>query len=103
VRENELDEPQYGFSHMMATKAFLAHVGGYNHQYHYTENMELFFRAKDLGYPIAKLDEVMIARRFHTHNASSDTLSAKGDLLKSARASIERQRKSGSSGRYHGE
>ncbi len=94
VRPNEFDKAHFGFGYLMAKKSFFVKVGGFKSEYLLLENMELFFRAKEMGFQVAKLPEVVIRRRIHTSNTSRDIKTARMNLIKMTRASIHTHRNS---------
>ncbi len=94
ITPEHLENPQFGFGYLIAKKTFLEEVGGFDPKYQTMENLDLFYRAKDMGYQIAKFPEVVVLRRVHTSNTSRDVMSFRTNLIKMTRASIMRQRES---------
>ena len=92
LRNEHLIENQFGFGYLMAKKIFLEKVGNFDPRYRTMENMDMFYRAKDLGYQIAKLSEVTVLRRIHNSNLSGNLIAARANLLNTAKVSIEHQR-----------
>jgi glycosyltransferase involved in cell wall biosynthesis len=91
IQQKRINTPQYGFGYLMARKSHLEKIGGYDPEYNIVENMEMFFRMKDIGVQIDFFPRVVIHRRIHEKNVSQQTNIARLNLLKMASKSIQRQ------------
>jgi len=92
LRDEELSEGQFGLGHIIAKKSLFVKVGGFDPKYLTNENLEILFRAKGLDFQIDTFPEVVILRRIHTKNLSQKVALSRANMLKIARASIERQK-----------
>lgn len=97
IPDTEFKEGTYGFGYLMAKRSMLEKVGGFNPKFRTGEFMEFFFHLKDFGFEIAKLPEITVLRRIHGENLSKNVRAMRENLLKSAKASIERQKGSSES------
>jgi len=92
LRAEELSEGHFGCGYFIAKKSFLEKVGGFDPKYQNLVDIELLFRAKDLGFQIDKFPEVVILRRIHDKNLSQKVSLARANMLKMVQASVERKR-----------
>ncbi len=69
-------------------------VGLFDTAYSSSSDSDWFFRANDLGIPMAALPDVLLEKRIHTANQSYDNVIAT-DILRQLRASLKRKAESG--------
>ena len=77
---------------LVARKSVFTRVGGFNPDYEVGSDFEWFTRAKDAGVQIKIMEEVLVQRRVHRENISSQMGMRKQNLLKMFKESIDRQR-----------
>lgn len=80
-------------SALLVRRRVLEEVGGFDVSLWCSNDSDWFFRAKDAGITMALLPDVLLYRRIHRANLSSDVPTATSDLLRVVKASIVRQRR----------
>jgi glycosyltransferase involved in cell wall biosynthesis len=80
---------------MMARRAVLATVGGYDESMALGEDLDWQARAKAAGVRAGALDRVCLHYRVHRANTSSDTRANRVATLQLLRASVQRRRRQG--------
>lgn len=86
------DHAAYIVSSMLVERELFDVVGLFNPVYRNTDNSEWIFRAKDHGYVAGIIEEVLLFRRIHEDNISSDVNQQVRSLLKVVNSSIRRQK-----------
>lgn len=76
---------------LVARKSIFDLVGGFNPDYKVCSDFEWFTRAKDAGIKLKILDEVLLHRRVHGENISSQMQARKKSMLKMFKESIDRK------------
>ena len=77
---------------LVARKSVFDRVGGFNSEYSVGSDFEWFTRSKEAGIKIKILDEVLLHRRVHGENISSQMQLRKKNMLKMFKESIDRKR-----------
>ncbi len=77
---------------LVARKAVFAQVGRFNTDYQLAEDVDWYARAKDLEIPSAVIPEVLLSKRVHGSNSSTNAQVSTQALLKVLRQSIQRQK-----------
>ncbi|HEY9644828.1 MAG TPA: glycosyltransferase [Chroococcidiopsis sp.] len=77
---------------LVARKSVFQSVGLFNEAYQLAEDVDWYARAKDLQIPMAVIPEVLLHKRVHDHNSSSNAQVSNQALLQALRQSIQRQR-----------
>jgi glycosyltransferase involved in cell wall biosynthesis len=77
---------------LVARKSVFDRVGGFNTDYRVCSDFEWFTRSKDAGIKIKILEEVLLHRRVHRGNISSQMQIRKKNMLKMFKESIDRKR-----------
>lgn len=77
---------------LVARKSVFQTVGTFNETYQLAEDVDWYARAKDLQVPMAIIPEVLLYKRVHDHNSSSNAQISNQALLQALRQSIQRQR-----------
>jgi glycosyltransferase involved in cell wall biosynthesis len=77
---------------LVARKTVFEKVGKFNPDYKLAEDVDWYARAKDQNIPMAVIPEVLLYKRVHNSNSSSDAEVSNQALLKLLRQSINRQR-----------
>jgi glycosyltransferase involved in cell wall biosynthesis len=93
VRKSLLERDQIGLMTLVVRKTVFTQIGGFDPSYRVGSDFEWFIRAKDADIPMAILPEILLYRRIHDSNLSSQTQACYGGLLRMFKASINRQRK----------
>ncbi len=86
------DHPAFVPSALMVRTTTLDRIGTFDQRYLMSSDSDWFFRAKDLGVPMAILPQTLLLRRIHDQNHSAQTGTAMREMLQVARASLVRQR-----------
>lgn len=86
------DHPAFVPSALMVHKSTLDRVGTFDQRYRMGSDSDWFFRAKDLGIPLAVLPQTLLVRRIHDRNHSAQTSTAIREVLKIAKSTLDRQR-----------
>lgn len=79
---------------LMARKSLLALIGQFNAEFTIASDVDWFARAKDSNIPGAVIPEVLLHKRVHNTNVSSNARLNNKELLGLLRKSIARQQKS---------
>ncbi|MBW4497060.1 MAG: glycosyltransferase family 2 protein [Oscillatoria princeps RMCB-10] len=79
---------------LMARKSLLALIGQFNAEFTIASDADWFARAKDSNIPWAVIPEVLLHKRVHNTNVSSNARLNNKELLALLRKSIARQQKS---------
>jgi glycosyltransferase involved in cell wall biosynthesis len=77
---------------LVARKTVFEKVGKFNPDYKLAEDVDWYARAKDQNISMAVIPEVLLYKRVHNSNSSSDAQVSNQALLKLLRQSINRQR-----------
>ena len=77
---------------MLVRRRTFEAVGLLDPAYTITPDSDWFFRAKDMGVPMAVVDEVLLRRRLHRDNLSSQTERSAAEVRRITLASVRRQR-----------
>jgi glycosyltransferase involved in cell wall biosynthesis len=90
-----LKEPQIGsmLSSFVARKMVFDSVGNFDDRLKYSADMDWFARAKDLEIPMAYLAEILLLKRVHDRNATSQTQLNNAELLRVIKRKLDRKRK----------
>jgi glycosyltransferase involved in cell wall biosynthesis len=91
------DSVGYGVGTLVARKTVFDQVGGFDPEFVLAEDADWFLRAKDAGIPVGVVPDILLHQRIHGSNTRYRTAANQPLLLKAIRASIERQRKPGTS------
>lgn len=75
---------------LLVRKEILHQVGGFEPRFRIDNDSEWFFRARDAGVPMAILPEILLYRRIHGSNQTSQTRSG-GPLLRIVKESLDRR------------
>jgi hypothetical protein len=70
----------------------LRSVGGYDDSFRSHENIDVLFRLREQGQPIAVLEDVVLFRRFHGANISHTAWPERDPRLRSLKAKLDRAR-----------
>ena len=94
VRAGQLDAPSVGYlpSSLVARRELFTRVGPFDTSYRVVSDVDWFARAKDAGARMAILPQVLLHRRVHGRNLTTDIDANQAALLRTLRASIARQR-----------
>ena len=93
ARPEWLKEPQYASSTAVLTvrKEIFAGIGTFNEDYQSGEDTEWLVRASEAGIRMARLPDLVLYRRIHDNNLSTQTIAAsRANLIRIARESIRR-------------
>jgi glycosyltransferase involved in cell wall biosynthesis len=71
----------------------LSELGGYDESHWGSENIDLLFRMRELGYEIAVLPDIVLFRRYHGDNLSFNSWPEKDPRLRSLKAKLDRSRR----------
>ena len=77
---------------LVVSRSVLEDVGGFDGRMHLAEDADWYARANDRGVIFAVLPQVVLLKRIHDANASSDTPTSNRELLKALRRQISRAR-----------
>jgi glycosyltransferase involved in cell wall biosynthesis len=69
-----------------------AHVGGFREGVIFGEFLDWYARAVDLGVRAATVDEVVVRRRVHDHNAGVEHRASRGDYVRVIKDVLDRRR-----------
>lgn len=94
LKEDFLLKDQIGFlpGTLVVRKSVFEQVGNFDTTYRIGSDGDWFVRAKDAGIPMAILPEILLHRRIHSHNLSSQVQLIHSELLEMLKTSIDRQR-----------
>ena len=94
LRPAHLEADQVGYlpSTLVVRREVFVRVGGFDTSLAVASDVEWFVRAKDLAIPMAILPQILVRRRIHRTNISSDVNRNHAALLRVFKASIDRQR-----------
>lgn len=94
LKEDFLLKDQIGFlpGTLVVRKSVFEQIGNFDVTYKIGSDGDWFARAKDAGIPMAILPEILLHRRIHSHNLSSQVQLIHSELLKMLKTSIDRQR-----------
>lgn len=101
VKENTLwksHKNPYRGAYLSATmfrKEIFKIVGRFDENLNIGEDIDLFFRLRELQIPIAYLDQVILLYRRHENNSSKAAIDVHKSLLKACRQSLNRRRING--------
>jgi glycosyltransferase involved in cell wall biosynthesis len=97
IRPEHLEHDQVGYlpSTLVVRRPVFDRIGGFDITQKISSDVDWFLRAKDLDVPMAVLPQVLVRRRIHDANLSTDTRANQAALLKVFKASIDRQRARG--------
>ena len=89
-----LKEPQLGaiLSSFVARKTVFEQVGEFDGRLKYAGDMDWFARAKDLHVPMAYLEEMLLRKRVHDRNATSQAQLSNAELLNVIKRKLDRKR-----------
>jgi len=93
VKKSLLERDQIGLMTLVARRTVFEQVGGFDPGYRVGSDFEWFTRATDAGIPTAILPRVLLYRRIHDSNLSSQPQTRAASLLRMFKASIDRQRR----------
>jgi glycosyltransferase involved in cell wall biosynthesis len=77
---------------LVARKTLFDLIGGFDSGMALAEDADWYARANDHGVPMAIIPEVLLRKRVHGDNASSDAQTSNRELLKALKRSIERKK-----------
>ena len=77
---------------LVARKSLFDAIGGFDSGMALAEDADWYARANDHQVPMAIIPEVLLYKRVHNANASSDTQTSNRELLKAMKRSIERKK-----------
>lgn len=77
---------------LVARKSLFNAIGGFDSGMALAEDADWYARANDRNVPMAIIPEVLLHKRVHNANASSDAHTSNRELLKALKRSIERKR-----------
>jgi glycosyltransferase involved in cell wall biosynthesis len=77
---------------LVARKSVFTQVGMFNPHYQLAEDVDWYARAKDLQIPAAVIPAVLLHKRVHDHNSSTNARVSNQALLQVLRQSIQRQK-----------
>ena len=88
------DGPRVGrvMETLVARRSLFDAIGGFDSGMALAEDADWYARANDRNVPMAIMPEVLLHKRIHNANASSDALTSNRELLKALKRSIERKR-----------
>jgi len=94
LREKFLHGEQMGFlpSALVARASLFKQIGAFDAAHQTASDVEWFFRAKDLGIPMAIIPLVLLHRRIHSDNQSYQLKALHSEYLKIARMSTRKQK-----------
>ena len=94
LREKLLQEDQMGYlpSALLVRASILRQTGGFDSAHQTASDVEWFFKAKDIGIPMAVIPEALVYRRIHSDNQSSQVKALHSEYLKIVRLSVKRQK-----------
>ena len=78
---------------LLVRKSLYGKIGKFNPDYDVAEDVDWFARAIDSNVPMAIIQKVLVYKRVHSANSSSDVAKNNQNFLKLLRRSIERKRK----------
>jgi len=89
-----LESDQIGLATIVTKKDIFAQVGGFDSRYKVGTDFDWFVRARDAGITMVILPDILLNRRIHNENISTQNLRVHHALrLQILKESIERQRK----------
>jgi hypothetical protein len=77
---------------LVARKSLFAVIGAFDSAMLLAEDADWYARASDQHVPMAVIPEVLLHKRVHNANASSDAQTSSRELLKALKRSIERKK-----------
>jgi glycosyltransferase involved in cell wall biosynthesis len=77
---------------LVARKSLFDAIGGFDSEMALAEDADWYARANDHKVPMAIIPEVLLHKRVHNANASSDAQTSNRELLKALKRSIERKK-----------
>jgi len=77
---------------LVARKTLFDAIGGFDGEMALAEDADWYARANDHKIPVAIIPEVLLHKRVHNTNASSDAATSNRHLLKALKRSIERKK-----------
>ena len=94
LRRELLQDDQAGYllGTLVVRRSVLERIGAFDLAYRISCDSDWFARAKDANIPMVVLPDVLLFRRIHPGNMSSDVRQTHSELLRILRASISRQR-----------
>jgi glycosyltransferase involved in cell wall biosynthesis len=94
LRREHLQDDQVGYllGTLVVRRSILRRIGAFDASYRIGCDSDWFARAKDTGIPMVMLPDVLLYRRIHSGNMSSDVRQTHSELLRILRTSISRQR-----------
>jgi len=94
LREKLLREDQMGYlpSALLVRVSVFEQTGGFDPDHQTASDVEWFFKAKDMGIPMAVIPEALVYRRIHSDNQSSQVNALHSEYLKIVRLSVKRQK-----------
>lgn len=94
-RAELLDQEPVGYimETLVARKTVFDQVGQFNTAYQLAEDVDWYARAKDLGITSAVIPEVLLSKRVHDCNSSTNAQVSTQALLRVLRQSIQRQKR----------
>jgi glycosyltransferase involved in cell wall biosynthesis len=95
LQSHLLDNDHVGYfpSALVVRSSVVNQVGGYDPSFRSGEGADWFARAKDLGIPMAIIDETLLLKRVHARNVSQEVDRSRAGVLRTLKASIDRQRR----------
>jgi GT2 family glycosyltransferase len=88
-----LDREYIGLMTLVARKTVFEQAGGFDPSYSVGTDFDWVIRAREAGIVIEILPEILLHRRIHDSNLSSDTPAVLSSLLRMFKSSIDRQGK----------
>ena len=79
-------------SAMIVRADAFARVGGFREGVIFGEFLDWYARAADIGLPTATVDEVVVRRRVHDHNAGVEFRESRGDYARVIKDVLDRRR-----------
>jgi glycosyltransferase involved in cell wall biosynthesis len=94
LKEEFLEGDQVGYlpGTLVVRTTVFDQIGAFDVAYGISSDSDWFTRAKDAGIAMAILPEVLLCRRIHSGNLSSEVQQIQAELLKLLRTSVARQR-----------
>jgi glycosyltransferase involved in cell wall biosynthesis len=77
---------------LVARRSVFAAIGGFDTSMALAEDADWYARASDHGIAMSIIPEVLLLKRIHSANASSDARTSNRELLKALKRSIERKK-----------
>ena len=77
---------------LVARRTLFDIIGGFDGTMALAEDADWYARANDQKIPMAIIPEVLLHKRVHNANASSDAQTSNHELLKALKRSIERKK-----------